>query len=521
LPPSDPGAPQPDPAPAPAPAPADPVAGGGGVRFGSATGRWVILATVLGSGLAFLDGTVVNVALPTIADDLDAGLSGLQWTLDAYLVTLASLLLLGGSLGDQYGRRRVFLLGMAAFTAASLLCGLAPNITLLVAARAIQGVGAAMLVPGSLAILSATFHPDDRARAIGAWSALAGATSAIGPFLGGWLVDAVSWRLIFVINLPLAAVAAFVTLVHVPENRPAPAPSGGPAHAPPDVAGAVTVSVGLAALAFALIEGAGGFGPREWVAAGVGLAALVAFVVIERRSRRPMLPLGMFRSRQFTGANLTTVAVYAALGGTLFLLVLELQLVLGYSALEAGASLLPVTLLMLLLSARMGALAQRMGPRIPMTVGPVIVGAGLVLLARVGAGDGYLTVVLPGVIVFGLGLSATVAPLTAAVLASVDDAHMGVASGVNNAAARVAGLLAVAVLPAAVGLDLAAGADAVTEGVHRALLVGAAISAAGGWMAYATVRGGTTVQATAQADVLQPCHDPCLVSDRDAPEAAA
>jgi Na+/melibiose symporter-like transporter len=375
-----------------------------------------------------------------------------------------------------------------------------------------------MLVPGSLAILSSTFHPDDRARAIGAWSALAGATSAIGPFLGGWLIDAVSWRLIFVINLPLAAIAGFVTLVHVPETRPAP--STGPSHAPPDVAGAVTVSVGLAALAFALIEGAGGFGPREVVAAGAGVAALVASVVVERRSRRPMLPLGIFRSRQFTGANLTTVAVYAALGGTLFLLVLELQLVLGYSALEAGASLLPVTMIMLLLSARMGALAQRIGPRIPMTVGPTVVGAALVLLARVGAGDGYLTVVLPAVIVFGLGLSATVAPLTAAVLASVDDAHMGVASGVNNAAARVAGLLAVAVLPAAVGLDLTAGPDAVTVGVHRALLVGAAICGVGGLVAYATIRGGTKVQVTAQADVLQPCHDPCLAA-RDAPEVAA
>ena len=487
------------------------------VRFGSATGRWVILATVLGSGLAFLDGTVVNVALPTIAKDLDAGLSGLQWTLDAYLVTLASLLLLGGSLGDQYGRRRVYLLGMAAFTAASLLCGLAPTIALLVAARAVQGVGAAMLVPGSLAILSSTFHPDDRARAIGAWSALAGATSAIGPFLGGWLIDAVSWRLIFVINLPLAAVAGFVTLVHVPETRPSPsATSGGPAHAPPDVAGAVAVSLGLAALAFALIEGAGGFGPAEAVAASAGVAALVAFVVVERRSRRPMLPLEIFRSRQFTGANLTTLAVYAALGGTLFLLILELQLVLGYSALEAGASMLPVTMIMLLLSARMGALAQRIGPRWPMTLGPLVVAAGLMLLAQVGAGDGYLSGVLPGVVVFGLGLSATVAPLTAAVLASVEDAHMGVGSGVNNAAARVAGLLAVAVLPAAVGLDLAGGPTAVTDGVQRALLVGAALCVAGGAVAYATIRGGTTVRPTSQASVDQPCHDACLAG-REAP----
>ena len=484
------------------------------VRFGSATGRWVILATVLGSGLAFLDGTVVNVALPTIAEDLDAGLSGLQWTLDAYLVTLSSLLLLGGSLGDQYGRRRVYLLGMAAFTAASLLCGLAPNITLLVAARAVQGVGAAMLVPGSLAILSSTFHPDDRARAIGAWSALAGATSAIGPFLGGWLIDAVSWRLIFVINLPLAAVAGLVTLGHVPEIRPGhlldrpthrptwparrPSPSGWPPSPSPSS------------------RARAGSAPSRRSAAGAGVAALVAFVMIERRSRRPMLPLGIFRSRQFTGANLTTLAVYAALGGTLFLLVLELQLVLGYSALEAGASLLPVTMIMLLLSARMGALAQRIGPRGPMTVGPLVVAAGLVLLARVGAGDGYLTDVLPGVVVFGLGLSATVAPLTAAVLAAVEDAHMGVASGVNNAAARVAGLLAVAVLPAAVGLDLAGGPDAITQGVHRSLLVGAGLCVAGGLVAYATIRGGTAVQPTSQASVDQPCHDPCLAADTSA-----
>jgi len=484
------------------------------VRFGSPTGRWVIVATVLGSGMAFLDGTVVNVALPAIGKDLDAGLSGLQWTLDAYLVTLSSLLLLGGALGDQYGRRRVYLLGMAAFTAASLLCGLAPDIHLLIAARAVQGVGAAMLVPGSLAILSSTFHPDDRARAIGAWSALAGATSAIGPFLGGWLIDAVSWRLIFVLNLPLAAVAGFVTLAHVPETRPPPS------HAPPDVAGAVSVSVGLAAVAFALIEGAGGFGPREAAAAAVGIAALVSFVSLERRSPRPMLPLDVFRSRQFTGANLTTLAVYAALGGALFLLVLELQLVLGYSALEAGASLLPVTMIMLVLSSRMGALAQRIGPRWPMTVGPVVVAAGLVGLARVGAGADYLTDILPAVVVFGLGLATTVAPLTAAVLAAVEDAHMGVASGVNNAVARVAGLLAVAVLPAAVGLDLTAGSDAVSEGVHRALLVGAGLAAAGGLVAWATIRGGAKVQAPAQASVLQPCHDPCL-RESEAPGAAA
>jgi len=484
------------------------------VRFGSTTGRWVIAATVLGSGMAFLDGTVVNVALPTIADDLDTGLSGLQWTLDAYLVTLASLLLLGGSLGDQYGRRRVYLLGMAAFSAASLLCGLAPDIRLLNVARALQGVGAAMLVPGSLAILTSTFHPDDRARAIGAWSALAGATAAIGPFLGGWLIDAVSWRLIFVINLPIAAVAAFITLVHVPESRPDPVPgaAAGSGPARPDVAGALTVSLGLGALAYALIEGAGGFGPEEVAAAAAGLAALVAFVVVERRHPRPMLPLTIFRSRQFTGANLTTLAIYAALGGTIFLLVLELQLVLGYSALEAGASLLPVTMVMLLLSSRMGQLAQRVGPRGPMSVGPLIVAAGLGLLARVGPGSTYVTDVLPAVTVFGLGLAVTVAPLTAAVLAAVDDAHMGVASGVNNAVARVAGLLAVAVLPAAVGLDLAGGAVALTDGFRRATVVGAALCVVGGLIAFVSIRGGASVEATIQASVDQPCHDPCLAT---------
>jgi EmrB/QacA subfamily drug resistance transporter len=460
--------------------------------------------------MAFLDGTVVNVALPAIGEDLDTGLSGLQWTLDAYLVTLASLLLLGGALGDQYGRRRVYLLGMAAFTAASLLCAVAPDIRLLVAARALQGVGAAMLVPGSLAILTSTFHPDDRGRAIGAWSALAGATAAIGPFLGGWLIDSVSWRLIFVINLPIAAIAAFITLVHVPASRPAPAPVDGGGHARPDIAGALAVSLGLGALAFALIEGAGGFGPPEVVAAVVGIAALVAFVAIERAKPRPMLPLGIFRSRQFTGANLTTLAVYAALSGALFLLVLELQLVLGYAALEAGAALLPVTMIMLLLSSRMGQLAQRIGPRWPMSIGPLVVAAGLALLTRVEAGATYALEVLPAVVVFGLGLAVTVAPLTAAVLAAVDDVHMGVASGVNNAVARVAGLLAVAVLPAAVGLDIAGGPDDITQGFHRAMLVGAALCVAGGAVAFATIRDGATVTASPQASLDQPCHDPCL-----------
>jgi hypothetical protein len=298
----------------------------------------------------------------------------------------------------------------------------------------------------------------------------------------------------------------------VPVGRPAPAPApaSGQGHARPDGAGALAVSLGLGALAFALIEGAEGFGPQEAAAALAGIVALVAFVAIERAQPRPMLPLGIFRSRQFTGANLTTLAVYAALGGALFLLVLELQLVLGYAALEAGASLLPVTTIMLLLSSRMGQLAQRIGPRWPMSIGPLVVAGGLALLTRVGAGATYATDVLPAVVVFGLGLAVTVAPLTAAVLAAVDDAHMGVASGVNNAVARVAGLLAVAVLPAAVGLDIAGGPDDITQGFHRAMLVGAALCVAGGAVAFATIRDGATVTASPQASLDQPCHDPCL-----------
>jgi len=337
----------------PASAPVTSPATAGEVTYGSPAGRWVILATVLGSGMAFLDGTVVNVALPAIAGDLGTGLSGLQWTLDAYLVTLAALLLLGGSLGDVYGRRQMYLVGLVGFTAASVLCGLAPGTGALVAARALQGVGAALLVPGSLAILSASFRPADRSRAIGAWSGLAGVATALGPFVGGWLIDSVSWRLVFLLNVPFAVVAAVVALRHVPESRD----PAGVSH--PDVAGAAAVSIGLGAVAYALIEGASGFGPSEVAAAIAGIGALAAFVVIERRRRHPMLPLELFRSRQFSGANVTTFAVYAALGGASFLLVLHLQVVLGYSALAAGASLLPVTVLMLTLSSRTAQMAQR------------------------------------------------------------------------------------------------------------------------------------------------------------------
>jgi EmrB/QacA subfamily drug resistance transporter len=483
------------------------------IRYGTPAARWVILATVLGSGIAFLDGTVVNVALPTIAEDLDTGLTGLQWILDGYLVTLSALLLLGGSLGDLYGRRRIFVIGLIGFSLASVGCGLAPDTGMLIVARSVQGATAALLVPGSLAIISASFHPDDRGRAVGAWSGLGGIAGAIGPFLGGWLVDAVNWRFVFFINLPLAAIAVAVTLRHVPESRDPDAVRQ------LDLPGAVLASIGLAAVAYALIEGAVDFGPAEAVAAVVGVAALVAFVVTEARTRQPMLPLEIFRSRQFTGANLTTLAVYTALGGTTFLVVLELQLGLGYSAVEAGASLLPITVLMLLLSARAGALAQRTGPRLPMTVGPLVIAVGLLLLAGVGPGSTYVADVLPALVVFGLGLACTVAPLTSAVLASDADRHLGVGSGVNNAVARVAGLLSVALLPALVGLDLSGGGG-LGDAFGDAMRVAAAFSAVGGAVAFLTVRTQAQVPPVTQATILQPCHDPCVAETEEAPEAA-
>lgn len=473
--------------------------------MGTAAARWVLLATVLGSGIAFLDGTVVNVALPAIADDLDAGLGDLQWVLDAYLVTLSALVLLGGSLGDRLGRKRVFLAGLGAFSVASAACGLAPNVAVLIGARAAQGVGAALLVPGSLAIIAASFHPDDRARAVGAWSGLGGIAIALGPFAGGWLIDSVSWRLAFFINLPLAAAVVFAAR-HVPETK---ADDPGAL----DGLGALAASAGLALATYGLIE-------RHSLAGGAGAVVLVTFLLVEARRAEPMLPLRLFRSRQFSGANGTTFAVYAALGGAFFLLVLELQVVLGYSALEAGSALLPVTLLMLALSSRAGALAERVGPRLPMTVGPLGVAIGLVLWSGVDAGSAYVTGVLPGAIAFGLGLSLTVAPLTATIMAAADSAHLGVASGVNNAVARLAGLLAVAVLPLLVGLDAAGAAADLDAGVDRALLVAAALAAAGGVIALITVRRAVPTQHPVQAGVgSNPCGHPCLAETGEASAA--
>jgi EmrB/QacA subfamily drug resistance transporter len=449
----------------------------------------VLLATVLGSGIAFLDATVVNVALPTIGEELDAGIAGLQWVVNAYTLTLSGFLLLGGSLGDHYGRRRVFVIGVVWFAVASLLCGVAPSVEALVAARALQGIGGALLTPGSLAIIEASFRAEDRGPAIGAWSGLGGVTAAIGPFLGGWLVQAASWRWIFLINLPLAVVVVWVARRHVPESRDPTVGRG------LDYAGAALAAVGLAGVVYALTDGPG-FGwtsPRILLAGVAGVAAMVAFVLWERHSRHPMLPLDIFASRQFTAANLVTFVVYGALGGSLFLMPIQLQRVVGYSPLAAGVALIPITLVMLLLSARAGRLSARIGPRLPMTLGPLLMAAGFVLYTRIGPGASYLADILPGMLVFAFGLTLTVAPLTATVLAAAPAEHAGIASAVNNDVARTAGLLAVAILPVAAGIS---GADALdptnfNDGFHTAVLIAATLCAAGGLTSWFAIRNPT------------------------------
>ncbi|WP_280383767.1 MFS transporter [Nocardia wallacei] len=428
-------------------------------RLSTATGRWIVLATVLGSSVAALDATVVNIALPRIGESLHTGVSGLQWTLSGYTLTLASFILLGGSLGDRLGRRRVFVWGTIGFAVASVLCGAAVNIEMLVVARVLQGVAGALLTPGSLALISASIDERDQGAAIGLWSGFGGIAGALGPFLGGWLIELAGWRSIFLINLPLAAVVVAVAVRHVPESRDPDASDR------LDVPGALVVAVGLGVLTFGLIQAL----PLLTVA---GLVLLGVFVAIELRSDHPLVPPALFTGapvgasaagrdprsgRIFTAANLVTLAVYAALGGVFFLLVLQLQQVAGYSPLVSGVATLPVTVLMLLLSAPAGRWAQQHGPRLPMTAGPLLAAAGVLLLLRIGPESsgvsGYLRDVLPGVVVFGLGLSALVAPLTGAVLGAVPPGEAGIASGVNNAVARTAQLLAVAALPGLAGIS--------------------------------------------------------------------
>jgi EmrB/QacA subfamily drug resistance transporter len=478
------------------------------LRFRTAAGRWVLAVTVLGSGIAFLEATVVNVALPEIGKDLDAGVTGLQWVINGYLLTLAALILLGGSLGDRFGRRRIFNIGVIWFTGASALCALAPSIEVLVVARLVQGIGGAMLTPGSLAIIEAAFHRDDRARAIGAWSALGGVAAAIGPLLGGYLIEAVSWRAIFLINLPLGAFVVYQARRHVPETRDPTAA------AVLDIPGSAFAALGLGGFTFALIQAPGeGIGSAAVLAAlAVGLVSSVLFLRTERKTEQPMLPLGIFSSRQFTGANLVTFVVYAALGGVFFLLIVFLQVSLGYSPIAAGAASLPITALMLLLSARAGALAQRIGPRLPLTFGPALIALGMLMMRGIDIGDGYVEAVLPPILVFGLGLTLVVAPITATVLAAADPNHAGVASGVNNAVARTAQLAAVAVFPLIAGLS---GSDyqdpaAMADAFGTAMLAGAILSACGGVLAWLTISN----------DVLERAEEPGREPCRDALETA-
>ncbi len=489
----------------------------GTVAFDSGPGRWILTIAVLGSGIAFLDGTVVNVALPAIGKDLGASTSELQWMLNGYLLTLASFILLGGALGDRIGRRTIFTLGTAWFTVASALCALAPSSEVLIAARILQGVGGALLTPGSLAMIDASFQHADRARAIGAWSGLTGVGAALGPLLGGYLVDAVSWRAVFLINLPLGLFVCLTAPRHVPETRDPMA------HGRLDLLGAGLTAVGLSGTTYALISGPDGMTATVWVAAVGGVLALVAFVLHERRAENPMLPLTLFANRQFSAANLVTVVVYAALGGVFFLFVAFLQISLGWTPLAAGAASLPITALMLAFSARSGALAQKVGPRIPLTLGPLVIAAGMLLMTRIDPGDSYVASVLPAMLVFGGGLTLVVAPITATVLAAADARHAGIASGINNAVSRVAGLLAVAVLPLVGGLTGDAFYDPaqMTPGFHVAMVATAALAAAGGVLAWLTIDPHVL-----EPERERPPHYQCPVSgaplraDREEPEPA-
>ena len=461
-------------------------AGDEGIRWGSRQARWVLGATAGASGLAMLDTTTVNVALPAIGSDLGARVQGLQWTINAYTLTLAALILLSGSLADRYGRRRIFQIGIAWFAVGSLLCGIAPTMGFLISFRAFQGIGGALLTPGSLAIIEASLAPVDRGRAIGAWSGLGGIAAAIGPLLGGWLTGAITWRAVFWINPPLATAVLWISARHIPESSAQQVE-----HTSFDWPGAALCALGLGAFTWALITaGERGASPLIVLVGVIGILALIAFPLVERKSRAALVPLELFSSRQFVGVNLVTFLIYAGTSSLFFLLVVYLQDAAKYSPLLAGTALVPITLLMLLLSSHAGALAERIGPRRPMTLGPLAMAGGMLLLARIGPHVSYLVDVLPGCAIFGVGLSATVAPLTATALASVDPRSSGVASGVNNAVARTAGLLAVAVVPVAAGLTGGAFSDPgrFTSGFRFAMQISAALVAAGGILAWLTIR---------------------------------
>ncbi len=446
--------------------------------------RMILVACILGSTVVTLDATVVNVALPSIRDDLGGGFAGQQWTANAYLVTLSSLILVGGSLGDIFGERRVFSVGVIAFGATSVVCALAPTIEVLVLGRALQGVGGALLTPAALAVIVSAFGPDERGSAVGSWTAWGAVGMIIGPLVGGQLVDAASWRFIFFLNVPLILVTLLLIARYVPEGR------GGSDRARVDITGGALCAAGLAGLTFGLIrQPEGGFGdPTVFVPLGGGIALLAAFVLFERRAAHPMLELSLFRRHNFAVGNVETLLMYAGLSLLFFFLVLFLQNAAGYSAVAAGTAGLPVTMLMFLLSKRFGALADRLGPRLFMGFGPMVMAAGLALLTRLGSDVHYAVDLLPPLVIFGLGLSMTVAPLTATVLADADEHNAGLASGINNAIARVAGLLGIALVGALVAGRYGDAADSSVGAFHLAMGISAGLVGVGGILGLIFVR---------------------------------
>ena len=481
------------------------------LSYSSVPGRWVLAITVLGSGIAALDATVVNIALPTIGRDFHTGIAALQWVMTSYILTLAAFLLIGGSLGDRFGRRKVYLIGIVWFALASAACGFAPSVLVLIITRVLQGVGAALLTPGSLAILEASFTPDDRARAIGAWSGLSGVAIAAGPLIGGYLILAASWRWIFFINVPIAAVVVALGARHIPESRD-PYMTG-----KLDYAGALAAVVFLSGITFAFIEAPtlGWASPTVLTMALLGVAGLAAFLAREHRAAAPMLPLSIFRERQFAATSAVTFIVYAALTGATFLLPLVLQVVSGYSPLASGLALLPLTVIMLALSARSAQLASQIGPRLQLSAGPFIVGAGLAMLTFSTSGSSYVIHVLPAIVVFGLGLAITVAPLTATAMSSAPAQHAGIASAINNDLARFGGLLAVAVLPALAGItgSVYLHPHALAAGFRTAVLISGGLCAAGGLLAAVTIVNPRRAPRPAGA----PAPEECLNCGLDAP----
>jgi EmrB/QacA subfamily drug resistance transporter len=447
-----------------------------GLRLSEPAGRWLLVVTALGSGLVLLETTVVNVALPVLGHDLNASLAELQWTVNAFTLTLSALILLGGGLGDRFGRRRVYLAGIGWFAVASLLCGLASGAEWLIAARALQGIGGALIVPGSLAMIQASIHPDDRARAVGWWAGLSGTAGAAGPLVGGALVDAAGWRWVFLVNIPIAVVITALLARHVPESRDDAAGHRF------DVAGAVLAAVGLGGVTYALIRPTA----AGWAAAAAGLIAFACFVRVERRSPAPMLPMELFASRRFSAANLASFFLYGALAGFIFFLPIQLQLTVGYAPLAAGLALLPLTALTLALSAPAGTVTARVGPRVPLAAGSLCCAAAALLATRIGVQSTYWADVLPVVALTGIGVPLITPPVTTAVLGAVPDARAGIASAVNNGVARAAGLVAVAALPLLAGLpsDVAADPAVLDAGFGGAMLICAGMFVLGGLVAW-------------------------------------